>query len=266
MLNPFTDIINQVLSEPQAGLLNGILFGTKATLPADFYQALITTGTVHIIALSGQNISILARILSEITLGLGRRVSLLITIIGIVLFVCFVGIQPPVVRAAVMGSMSLVAVYFGKQYYALLALLLTSLMLLIIAPEWVFSISFQLSFLATLGIILLVKSSPQKARDWRQELRADLVLNLKTTLAAQFFTVPVVFFNFRTISLVAPLTNILIAPMIVPIMISGFILSLAGVVNASLAHLMSLVVWVPLTYLIFVIKLTAAVPWAAVRF
>jgi competence protein ComEC len=266
MLNPFTEIINQVLVEPQAGLLNGILFGTKASLTKDFYQALITTGTVHIVALSGQNITILARLLSEGSLVLGRKTSLVITGVGICLFIAFVGVQSSVIRAAVMAVLSLLSVYFGRQYYALLALFLAALVMLIINPAWVFETSFQLSFLATLGIVLLVKSSSKKPKNLAAEIKKDVILNLKTTLAAQLFTLPVMFFNFRTISLIAPLTNILIAPVVTPIMILGFILSLVGVVSVTLAYLVGIVAWVPLSYLILIVKITAAIPYAAIKF
>src|SRR3989338_8087128 len=107
MYNPFVEVINQVLPEPQAGLLNGILFGIRARLPKDLYEGLITTGTVHIVALSGQNIAILTKIISEVTLTLGRKVSSLLTVASVVGFVAFVGAEPTIVRAAIMGSLSL---------------------------------------------------------------------------------------------------------------------------------------------------------------
>ena len=72
-------------------------------MPKDLYQALITTGTVHIIALSGQNISILTKIVSELTLSFGRRVSIWLTIATIGGFVLFVGLEPTIIRAAIMG-------------------------------------------------------------------------------------------------------------------------------------------------------------------
>ena len=198
ILNPFVDIINQVLPEPQAGLLNGILFGIRANMPKNFYEALITTGTVHIVALSGQNISILAKVISEITLRCGRRISIWITFSSIIGFVLFVGFEPTLIRAAIMGSLSLLAVYFGRKDWSLLSLILAAGMMLIVNPSWIDNLSFQLSFLATLGIILLSSGTPLKrAKNLVEEIKNDLLLNLRTTLSAQIFTVPIIFIPFR---------------------------------------------------------------------
>ena len=122
MTNPFIEVINQVLPEPQASLLNGILFGIKAHFPKELFEALITTGTIHIIALSGQNISILTAIVSKMTLPFGRKLSCLLTVAGVVGFVIFVGVEATTIRAAIMGSLSLLAIYFGRKNWSLLSL------------------------------------------------------------------------------------------------------------------------------------------------
>src|SRR4030042_5052354 len=107
----FTSVINHLLPEPHAGLLAGMLFGTRATISQEFVQALTVTGTLHIIALSGMNISILAG-LSIMTLlrFVSRRVASLLTVLIIVGFVWFVGVSPSVVRAAIMGSLTLFSI------------------------------------------------------------------------------------------------------------------------------------------------------------
>lgn len=151
----FTSIINQLLPEPHAGLLAGLLFGTKASIPRDFYNALVASGTLHIIALSGQNISIMESLIGMILLPLvGKRLASAFTIGVIVWFVWFVGPSPSVIRAAIMGSLSLIAILFGRQYWAILSWIITVGIMLIIHIGWLFDISFQLSAMATLGIIL----------------------------------------------------------------------------------------------------------------
>ena len=167
MVNPFLEVINQSLPEPQASLLSGILFGVKYSFPQDFYQALVSTGTIHIIALSGQNISILTKIISDISSPLGRRKSVFISLFGIIAFVIFVGIEATLIRAAIMGSMSLLAVYFGRKKWSLLSLVLAGGLMLIINPAWGANISFQLSFLATLGIILFSQVEIYKPKSSR---------------------------------------------------------------------------------------------------
>lgn len=266
MYNPFIGIVNQVLPEPQAALLNGILFGIRAQLPRELYEGLITTGTVHIIALSGQNIAILARILSEVTLIFGRKVSSLMTLAGVVGFVAFVGGEPTIIRAAIMGSLSLLAVYFGRQSWSLLSLVLAASTMLLVNPSWIIDLSFQLSFLATLGIILFVSTgSSQKRGGWAEALR-EIKINLRTTLAAQIFTTPLIFLYFRRISLIAPLTNLLIAPMIGPIMGAGILLSLLGWLYLPLGILLGWLVWVPLTFILSVVDLAKRIPYAAISY
>ena len=110
-----TSVMNQLLPEPHAGLLAGLMFGTKAALPRDFYDALVRSGTLHIIALSGMNISILGRMITNGLLWLvGKRIAGLFTLFLIVWFVWFVGPCASIVRAAIMGSISILAVLFGR--------------------------------------------------------------------------------------------------------------------------------------------------------
>ncbi len=151
----FVAVINQLLPEPHAGLLSGLLFGTKATLTKDLYQQLITTGTLHIVALSGMNITILASLVSLTLLRVvSRRIASLLTLLLIVGFVWFVGFSPSVIRAAIMGTISLLAVIFGRQSWSILSWILAVGIMLLLNPLWIGDLSFQLSAMATLGIIL----------------------------------------------------------------------------------------------------------------
>ncbi|MEK7165676.1 MAG: ComEC/Rec2 family competence protein [Patescibacteria group bacterium] len=267
MFNPFAQVVLQILPEPEASLLNGILFGIRQSLPPDLHQAMITTGTIHIIALSGQNISILTRLFSEISLPLGRKKSIITTILGIIAFVIFVGPDAPVVRAAIMGSLTLLSVYFGRQSWSLLSLLLAAGIMLIVNPQWLGEPSFQLSFMATLGIILLVSSPVTQGKtSFMQLIRNDFMANLKITLAAQLFTLPVIIFHFGRISLISPLTNVLIGWTITPIMVLGIFASLCGLVLYEAGLVVGWGVWILLSYIIIVVKWTALIPFAAIGF
>lgn len=150
-----TSIINHVLPEPHAGLLAGLLFGTKMTVSKALYGALVSSGTIHIIALSGMNITIMEDLVGKLLLPwVGRRLASVITLGVICWFVWFVGPSSSIVRAAIMGSLTLIAVLFGRQYWALLSWGLAVSIMLLLHFSWLFEISFQLSALATLGIIL----------------------------------------------------------------------------------------------------------------
>jgi competence protein ComEC len=257
----FTSVINQVLPEPHAGLLAGILFGTRATLSADFLDALTTTGTLHIIALSGMNISILAD-LSILTLlrFVSRRIASLFTILIISGFVWFVGASPSVVRAAIMGSLTLFAVLSGRQNWSIFCYFLTISVMLLVKPDWIGSLSFQLSALATLGIILFGGKSAVPSKNFIKSFIDD---SLRVTLAAQVFTIPLILFTFRRISLVSPLTNILIGWTIAPVTALGMITAILGWIFLPLGYVFAWVSWVLLEYLILVVQWTAKMPFSS---
>lgn len=267
MVNPFLPVLNALLPEPHASLLSGILFGTKASMPRSFTDSLVTTGTLHIIALSGMNISILTSITAKMTLFLGRKASSIVTMCLIVLFVLFVGPSPSVVRAAIMGSFSLLAICFGRQSWGLLSLVLSAGIMLLFDFSLMENLSFQLSFLATFGIILANKGVEcEQGNGILQQSIFFLKENFRTTISAQIFTVPVILYHFHRISLIAPIANVAIEWVVQPIMILGFITSIIGFIWLPLGFLPAWITWVPLTYLITVVELLAKVPGAAIQF
>lgn len=252
----FTQVINQLLPEPHAGLLNGILFGTKAAIPKDFMDALIATGTLHIVALSGMNITILEQVIGQ-TLGrvLNTRISSFFTILLIIGFIWFVGLSPSVIRAGIMGSMALIATIFGRQKWSLFFFGVTVAIMLAIHPAWITDLSFQLSAGATLGIILF-GSKPTK-----NVLRDTFF----TTLAAQVFTIPLILFTFHRISLISPLTNVLIGWIIQPLTVLGFIVAILGWFYLPLAQPFAWIAWALLQYLITAIEMTAVIPFSSLK-
>ncbi|MBI4999738.1 ComEC/Rec2 family competence protein [Candidatus Gottesmanbacteria bacterium] len=263
--NIFSLQTNKLLPEPQASLLNGILWGEKARMPKDFYEALRRTGTLHVVALSGMNITILVNLLGKITLFLGRKKSILTSLLLIVVFIWFVGAPPSVIRAGIMGTLSLLAVWFGRRDWSLLSLVLAAGTMLMVNFSWLTNIGFQLSFLATLGIILFGGVIPRE-KGAIGEIKYQFKTDLRTTLAAQIFTLPVILYNFKQLSLIAPLTNVAVLWIVQPIMVLGFILSLLAIIYTPLAVPVAWIIWVPLTYFIEVVKLTAKLPFAQISF
>lgn len=250
----FTAILNQLLPEPHAGLLNGILFGTKATIPKDFMDALIATGTLHIVALSGMNITILESLIAGTLLPLvGRRIASALTILLIIGFIWFVGFSPSVIRAGIMGSMALIAIIFGRQKWSLFFFILTCAIMLLVHPAWITDLSFQLSAGATLGIILFGPKHQSNV----------LMENLRVTLAAQTFTIPLIFFTFRRISLISPLTNVLIGWIIQPLTALGLVVAVLGWIFLPLGQIFAWAAWVCLAYVILVIEWTAKIPFSS---
>lgn len=255
-----TSIFNQLLPEPQSGLLSGILFGTKASLSPELMDALITTGTLHIIALSGTNISLLTKIVNDLFLNIfsimPRRLAAVITMVVITGFILFVGPTPSVVRAGIMGAITLISVVTGRLMIGIVSWLIAIGIMLIIRPLLITDLSFQLSALASLGIVLFSKQEKQK--------RNFLFDELHTTLAAQVFTIPLIFITFGRLSLISPLSNILIGWTIPIIMGLGFSIALIGLFFLPLAQIIAWFTWVFLQYVVMVVEWTSRVPGASV--
>lgn len=267
MYNPFLHVVNSLLSEPHASLLNGILFGTRANMPKEFYRALLITGTLHVIAASGMNVTILTNVIGRSTLFLGRKASILISICFIFFYVLLTGATPSIVRAAIMGCLSLLSVYFGKQYYGLLGLFFAGLIMFLFQPSLISNISFQLSFLSTVGIILANKRINCQIRGGLIEKSINWVkTNLLLTLSAQAFTLPIIFYNFHRISLISPVANLASIWLIQPIMVLGIFTSIAGLVWLPFGYIPALITWVPLTMFIKLIEFFALIPGASVQF
>ncbi len=291
--NPVDQIVKKLYPEPQASLLSGILVGTKANMPPNFYLALQRTGTLHLIALSGQNISLVISLISYLLTGLGKKISSLITIITIIIFILFVGPSASVVRAGLMGSLTMVAIIFGRQSLAVVGLLISGLLMFIASPQVLFDIGFQLSFCATLGILLLASSPLSSRASPKGESRdlfpiksgetdssapprlcsgsvgmtivRSLLFDLKTTLSAQLFTMPIVLFNFHNLSLVAPLSNVLILWSIPYLMYGGFaivVLSLIPLIS-SISLIFSWLLLPLLNWFVWAVQWTSVLPFAS---
>jgi len=252
----FIGIINRLLPEPHAGLLAGILFGVKSTLDKNLYQALVTTGTLHIAALSGMNITILGSLVAVLfSRFFSKRATSILTIVVIIGFVWLVGASASVIRAAIMGSLALLTVVFGKERWSIYSFIITVGIMLLYKPDWTRDLSFQLSAGATLGIILF--GAPKKKSVIEDELRV--------TLAAQVFTIPLIFFTFHRISLISPLTNLLIGGVISPLTAVGLVMVLVGWVWLPLAQPLAWMCWGCLEYVIKIIEFAAVIPFASLQ-
>jgi len=282
--NKFKNSISQILIEPPGAFLAGLLLGEKRELPADLMAALARTGTTHIIALSGYNITIIAVALMGLFnfFMVHRRWSFGLSVAAIVLFVLMTGAAASVVRAAVMGVLVLLAQQVGRLYQIRNALVLAGALMVYLNPRvLVWDLGFQLSFAATLGLVYispilqewLAPKDEEKEFVYGQVNAKAFVKSLKsaklvlaTTLAAQIAVLPLLVVNFGQLSLIAPLANILILPVIPITMLVGFLSALAGLIFLPLGKILGWLAWLFLTYEIKIIELLAKIPLAAVSF
>lgn len=287
-MEALVSLINSYLPEPHASLLNGILLGRDLFVPNSFYNKLKVVGLVHLVVLSGMNITMLSGMILQSTIPIsGRKIATITAITGIIGFIIFVGVEPPLIRAGIMGILSLIGLLFGRKTLALYTLVLTSIIMVIIWNDWLTSISFQLSFGATLGIILFGNVNPEEIkpplnpllakegnqRGGHSEPQKSVIKNLKSyvidelriSFAAQFFTLPIIFFYFRQVSFISPIANLLVGWMVAPVMILGIITIVFGLINWQAGFVVSWLCYGLLDWMIFVIEKLAKIPFASVQ-
>ena len=252
---------------PQSGFLEALLFGDESNISNEWKDKLNFTGTRHIAAVSGMNITILCFLLSDFLLSLGfwKNQSFYISVILISFYILMIGAPASGVRAGIMAIAFLTAQYFGRVSTGSRIIVLSATIMLIFNPLLlVFDIGFQLSFLAIIGLIYLqpiLLNLFKKIPDVFQ-----LRYNLSGTLAAQIFTLPILIYNFGQISTISLLANILILPLLPAITILGFIFSITGMVWELLGQFLSWPAWFMLTYLIKTIDWFSKISWANLTF
>ncbi|OGY25901.1 MAG: hypothetical protein A2Z24_02360 [Candidatus Woykebacteria bacterium RBG_16_44_10] len=249
-------------SEPAASLLSGILLGSKEDLPTGFEESLRRTGTIHVVVVSGYNISVLAGVLIGLSRFIKRKIALVLALIAITFYTLLVGADPPAVRAAIMGSLTFSAVFLGRQRFSLYFLALAAYLMLFINPVVLVNIGFQLSFLATAGIILF----REKILNFLKSIPRALNDDLSTTLAAQILVVPVLFYHFGSVSAISVVANAAILWTIPIATVAGFVFLIASLIVPLLATLISWIIWAVLYVFIALIGFFERVPFAYFEF
>lgn len=246
--------INQQIIEnlpsPQSQLLSGVVLGVKSNLSQEFKQNLINTGTLHVVVVSGYNIALVAGLALSLSFLIGRKPASFLALLVIIAYTLLVGGGAPSIRAAIMASLTILATLLGRQALATYLLFLTAYLLLLINPENLVDISFQLTFLATLGLVIFTKPLSNllsKLISWVRE-------PLSTTLAAQILVIPLIFFYFGTVSLSAPLVNVLVLWTVPISTVLGFIYVTLFQISQPLANLVGYLVLVPLTIFVEIVR------------
>lgn len=254
--NYLSQTINNLMPYPQSTLLEGILLGSSSKLPFSLKEDLKTTSTIHMVVVSGQNLSMVAGFIMSFVYFLGRRKTILLALLAIIFYSLLTGMQVPVIRAAIMVTLVYLAQILGKENTGWWVLLITAGLMLLWNPNWLLSISFQLSFMATLGVVAVAPVFIKHLQAVPKILREDLSISL----AAQLLTLPIIAYNFSQISLIGIVVNSLILWSIPLVMISGFVTLVVGLINGFLGQVTGLIPGVLLTYFIDVVKFFARVP------
>ena len=265
------DALAAAIPEPEAGLAAGIVIGLRDRVDRDLAAAFTTVGASHVVAISGWNIAIVASTVAACAGRIGRRRRSVLLVAAILAYVLFAGASASVVRAAAMAGVVLLARETGRASRAAAALGWAAAILLVVEPALVADAGFQLSTLATAGI--LAWANPLEARLRRSangRVPGWLAESLAVSLAAQAATLPVVLATFGRLSLISPATNLLIVPLVAPAMAAAVAALAGGAVAvlggpAIVATLAGLPAWALLTAMCTVVRAAAAVPFASVE-
>ena len=264
------EVIARLYPVPEAPLLTGILLGDDSGLPEQVEAAFRSSGTSHIIAISGFNMAVLAGLFSSL---FGRLLrggwATLGAIVTLGLYTLLVGANPAVVRALIMSSLALVAVQIGRPGGGLNSLLLAAGAMCLGNPGLPWDISFQLSCAATLGLILYAgplqgaatrllerKLAPDRA----QKIAGPLGEFVLFTLAAQATTLPIIAFHFQRLSVGAFLANPLILPPQPLVMVLGGFSTIGGLIWLPLGRVLSWVAWPFLAYSVRIAEIFGGLP------
>ncbi len=258
----FEESLDRSLSEPYASFAAGLVLGSKRNIPDSLMSDFNRTGTTHIVAVSGYNLTI---VITYIALFLGifsRKSKFWGSLFIIVTFVIMTGAPASVVRAGILAGLVLLGHYEGRRINMTILLLLVAVIMLIFGPYALkYDIGFQLSFLAFMGLVYL---GPIIARlKFIRSLPIILKSTFSETTAAQIMVLPILIFYFGRVSFVSPIVNILILWLIPAAMGMIFLIGIAGLVWISLGQIIGYIGWLFLKYIIVIVESFSKIPWAS---
>jgi competence protein ComEC len=264
-------VVYQIYPDPEASLLAGILLGVEKGIPERVQEDFKKTGTAHIIAISGFNITIIAGLFVVVfTRLLGPLKGAAVAFMGIVAYTVLVGGDAAVVRAAIMGGLALLARQVGRRQEGLTSLGVSAAVMALFNPHIPWDVCFQLSFMATLGLVLYAEpfsrafiefSNRYLSSEAVQRLVGPVGEYFLYTLAAQLTTLPVTAYHFKRLSLVSLIANPLILPAQPAVMILGGIGVISGLIYLPLGQLAASLAWPFVVYTVRVVEFFGRFDW-----
>lgn len=267
MYNFKTSLVKQLyrlFPDPEASLLAGILLGVDNNIPVGIQQAFKNTGTSHIVAISGFNIAIIAGIFVTLfSRFFGKKIGAILAILSIIFYTLLVGASASVVRAAIMGTLSIIAAQFGRRNLALTALAASALVMALISPFVLWDIGFQLSFAATLGLVIYAQPMQEAVTAFLihyfplsnvEKFVGPFSDYFLLTLAAQITTLPITIYHFGRLSLVSFIANPVVLPPQPMVMVLGGLALLFSRAYMPLGQVVAWIAWPFAAYTIRVVE------------
>jgi len=258
--------VNKLWHEPYASFMAGLLYGYRGGM-GELDELFNKAGITHIVAISGFHITIVSAILMGLCIHfyISRQKAFWVVVLGILVYIIFTGMPASVLRAGTMGGLVLLARKMGRASNIENTLAVTAVVMTIANPfVLIWNGAFQLSFMATIGLVYLTPM----LEDYFDfipnilELRESLV----ATLAAIVMTLPLVLYLFGRISLIAPITNILVIGLVPWVIILGFITLIVSFISMPVAQIFSWIARFGLEYITKVIKFLTDFSFASVKF
>ena len=261
--NRFLAQIYHLVPEPESGLLAGVLFGEPSALDQDTEDQFRTVGLMHIVVLSGYNVALVIQIVTRLLAFLPRGARSLLAVLAICGFALLVGAGPTVVRASIMAVFIVLADVLRARCHITRALVIAGIFMVAWNPMLLyFDVSFQLSFLATLGLIWFTPYLEKKLSflpTWLA-VRDSAV----ATIAAQIAVLPLILYQIGQLSIISPIVNVLVLFAVPFSMLFGFLTAALGMVLPILATPLAVISTWLFSYQLWVVDFFAGLPFASV--
>ncbi len=281
--NQLAMLIEQALPQPEAALLIGIFLGLSTPSLNLLAFAFKVTGTTHLLVSSGSNVTIISGLVYRVTQYLSPKhtgsfpltplhkswsdwIRTMLLLLSIALYTVLSGAGPASLRAGIMGGLLVIAPRLGRRYNVYTGLAGVVLLMSCSDPFLLWDIGFQLSFLATLGIVFLTPYLQRLMQPIARHPVGSLLVEMTAvTLAAQIATLPILAVAFQQISLIAPIANLLVAPLPGLLMLLGLVISVTGLVCHPLSLLCGWVAWPLLWYMKTIVTLCYLLPFSSIH-
>lgn len=262
----FVESFERVIPHPESALLSGILLGVRASLGDELEQDFIDTGTIHIVVLSGYNVTVVSEaIVRSLQSFLPRVASIALGGVGIILFAIITGATTTTVRASIMGLLGLFARLTRRNYEISRILLLAAFVMVLHNPfVLVFDISFQLSFLATLGLIWISPLIEEWNISKRMSQRFGIRQIFASTLATQIAVLPYLMYRIGALSIISPVVNMLVLPIIPFAMGVGALVGFIEMIVSLGSSPVSWISFLSLHYVIVIVEFFAQFSFSSI--
>lgn len=257
--------MQSVIPEPAASFAMGLLIGQRATLPDSVYDDLVAVGLVHIIAVSGYNLTIILRASWRLLGDKSKYQTLFLSVVLIGTFLLLTGSSASIVRASIVSGLSIAAWYYGRRFKPVTLILMTAAITAYASPLYPWGdIGWYLSFLAFYGILILSPQIRHRALTGRFK-DSTLVLIALESLSAEIMTLPLILYIFGQLSIISLLANVLVAAFVPLAMLLSMVAGLVGMLITPIAGWFGWPASILLTYMLDAARILANVPFAFVE-